>query len=159
MTDTRHECPECGYDMTFFEAEHVFDDMLCPVCLVQESCSGECAISDEAVNRLDRRVVGRLLSVCDMISAFAATVDICCEVTEAGMRPLSGLDVDLSEHHLSSGIIDRVDSVSMECYGTIKALARTIPEVVARHPSESRFVFSHHPASDLVQESMGRLFM
>lgn len=155
--DVDGTCGTCGCDMSFFQhQEYGQINAVCPLCyliaMAEDEDGGDTIEEIPDVSALDRRVVGRIISVCDMISAFDESVDLCQELIIAGRVPETGLDVELSEHHLSSAVIDRVETVSHETISVMRALARTLIPCVSHHPDDAEFVLRFHPSGDLVTE-------
>lgn len=152
-----HICEECGGDVSYYFApdeEHI--DAICAICALQETCSGQCGISEEMAHSLDPRAVARLLQVFDMLAHIFDAVEVASEMDVIGSMPSTGLDVDLSEHHLSSEVLGRLEVSAAEFGGTARALVRTLIPVFQDFPRESAYVIGHHPVGPVVQEIVAR---
>lgn len=155
----RHLCTECGRSINyaFGEGETPPPDVMCVLCMIQSFCKGECGIPLDDMLLMDIRLLTRVWMVLEMIHGLVESMDVTSEVYEAGCQPTSGLDVDLSEHHLSTGTLETLKTAGAELMTVFRRLASSLAVTREQHPTEVWFAINHHPAGSIVVEEWERV--
>lgn len=152
---TEHVCEECGADVSYYftpdESVEYLDALLCSICAVQADCQGSCGVTDEQARSLNGRTLARCFAVLDMLGTCTDSVEIMHEIAQVGAAPETGLDVDLSEHHLTTGALDRVESTAQELGSLIRCLTKTLLPAIDEWPNELSYALLHHPCGPLVR--------
>lgn len=157
-SDLQHLCVDCGRNVTysFSEEEPAPVDPVCVLCMIQSFCKGDCGAHVDDVAMYDIRVMTRVWMVLEMVHGLADSLDVTSEMYDAGKRPLSGLERDLSEHHLGTAMIDVLHTASQEMLAAFRRLAASLADTRDKHPGETWFALNHHPAHQLIVEEWER---
>ena len=140
----------------WYPQEEADPDAICAVCMIEGACAGACDITTDDLVLMDHRLLTRVWMVLEMIAGITDSMDVTSEIYEAGKQPLSGLDVDISEHHLTTGTLDTLLVASQELMATLRRLAASLAETNAAHPVETSYAINHHPAGEVVREEWER---
>lgn len=155
---TQQHCSECGRNITFMygEGESADADAICVVCMIEGACRGDCETTADQVMLMDHRLLSRVWLVLEMVEGIVDSLDVTSDIYECGRQPLSGLDVDLSEHHLTSGTLDTLLISGQELTATLRRLVMSLVPTRETHPTETWYAVNHHPAGELVIEEWAR---
>ena len=155
----KHVCIDCGRNVSysFGNESAIPPDPVCVLCMIQSFCKGECGAHGDEVLLFDIRVMTRVWMVLEMIHGLADSLDVTSEMFDAGKAPQSGLERDLSEHHLGTSVLDVLYTASQEMMTAFRRLTASLAETRDMHPGETWFALNHHPANKLVVEEWERL--